>query len=181
MEYNVSSLPKEEFLRLWDVVLLAREGINTYTPYYPVALHRVSDRPEDFSESDRPTIAKPDYLGVYYYDGQIWIKSSEPFRDVQDTVLHEIAHHEVPCESHGKTWRKVYGTALALHLCECGFEWDEIHHQIDIMAVAPNRVFRTITDPKEQRSIVLDEISWIVDHAKSKVGVLRERGKFYVS
>lgn len=177
MEYNVKSLPKEEFLRLWDLVLIAREGVRMPFHWEPAtALYRVSDRLEDFSETDRPAISGNEFVGMYYHDGQIWFKPDESYRDMQDTALHEIAHHEVPHEAHGPTWRKVYGSAFALYLRECGYGWDEIRHLVYAGVVAPNRVFRKISDPVEQRRIIRAESRAIVRHAKSRMHILTERG-----
>jgi hypothetical protein len=177
MQYNVKGFSKEEFLRLWDLVLIARDGVRMPFHWEPATiLYRVSDNLEDFSETDRPAIAKGEFVGMYYHDGQIWLKPGESFRDLQDTALHEIAHHEVPHEAHGPTWRKVYGSALALYLRECGYGWDEIRHMIYAGVVAQYRVFRKVSDPVEQRRIIRAESKAIVRHAKKKISVLTERG-----
>lgn len=178
MEYNVKSLPKEEFLRLWDLVLIARDGVRMPFHWEPAtALYRVSDRLEDFSTTDRPAITRDSFVGMYFHDGQIWFKPDESYRDLQDTALHELAHHEVPHESHGPTWRKVYGSALALYLRECGHSWDEIRHILYAGVVIPNRVFRKVDDPAQQRLIVRKEVSRILRHAKNKIPTLTERGR----
>jgi hypothetical protein len=177
MEYNVTGFPKEEFLRLWDLVLIAREGINIPLFQRHPTLYRVSDRLEDFCETDRPAISNDEFVGLYYHDGQIWMKAGAPFRDMQDTALHEIAHHEVPHECHGPTWRKVFGTSFALYLRECGYGWDEIRHVVYSGVVAPYRVFRKISDPAEQRRIIRKESQAIVRHAKSRIPVLQQRSR----
>lgn len=178
MEYNVTGLPKEEFLRLWDMVLIAREGVRMPFHWEPAtALYRVSDRLEDFSETDRPAITNGEYVGMYYHDGQVWFKPGESFRDLQDTALHELSHHEVPHEQHGPTWRKVFGTSYALYLRESGYGWDEIRHVLYTGIVAPYRVFRKITDPVEQRRIIRSEVSGIVRHAKNQMPALTQQGR----
>lgn len=175
MEYRVS-FPKEEFLRLWDLVLIAREGI--HIPYPTAALYRVSDRLEDFSETDRPAISKPDFVGMYYHDGQIWLKPGEPFDHMQDTALHELAHHEVPHEAHGPTWRKVFGTSFAFYLRELGYTWDEIRATLYSGVVAPYREFRRIKDPEDQRQIRRNEVEGIVRHAQKKMPILTQRSRY---
>ena len=179
MEYNVNSLPKEEFLHLWDLVLIAREGVRMPFHWEPaIALHKVSDRLEDFSETDRPAISSDKFVGMYYHDGQIWFKPDQSYRDMQDTALHELTHHEVPHEAHGPTWRKVFGTAYALHLCESGYGWNEIHHTLCAGVVPPHRVFRRIDHPGEQRRIIRSETNWMVRHAQKKLPVLTQRGRY---
>lgn len=175
MDYNVTEFPKEEFLRLWDIVLIAREGIET--PWGPSALYRVSQRIEDFAETDRPAILKPGYSGMYYNDGQIWMNREESFREKQDTALHELAHHEVPHEAHGATWRKVYGTALAFHLRECGESWDAISQLIHTHAVWPYRSFRSEKTSEEKRQAWAEETEAIVQRSKARISTLTERGK----
>lgn len=177
MEYQVTCLPKEEFLRLWDLVLIARDGLEIPRQYQPVALYRVSERLEDFSEMDRPAIAGDEFVGMYYHDGQIWLKWDQFFHDLQDTSLHELSHHEVPHEAHGPTWRKVFGTSFALHLRECGHEWGDIDRMLYSDVVARYRVFRKIEDPVEQQRILQAEVKGIIRHAKTKMRVLTERGK----
>jgi hypothetical protein len=178
MEYNVKSLPKEEFLRLWDLVLIARDGVRMPFHWEPAtALYRVSDSVEDFGETDRPAISNDEFVGMYYHDGQIWLKPDQSYRDMQDTVLHEIAHHEVPHEAHGRTWRLVFGTAYALYLRENGHSWDEIRHYLYAGVVAPNRVFRSIVDPAEQRRVIRAEVVRITRQAKKKIPILTERGR----
>lgn len=175
MEYRVTDLPKEEFLRLWDLVLIARDGLPS--PGKQAALYRVSERFEDFSEMDRPAIAGDEFVGMYYHDGQIWFKPGQSYRDLQDTSLHELAHHEVPHECHGPTWRRVFGTALALYLRESGYGWDEIRHILYAGVVSPYRVFRKIGDPAAQRLIIRKEVSGIISQAKKKIPVLTEMGR----
>jgi len=175
MDYNITDFPKEEFLRLWDLVLIAREG--THTPWQPAALYRVSERIEDFAETDRSAILKPGYSGMYYNDGQIWMNREERFRDKQDTALHELVHHEIPHEAHGNTWRKVYGTALALHLRECGESWNVIRSLIHTRAILPYRTFRSDKTDLEKKQAWADEVEAIVQHAQSKMAILTERGK----
>lgn len=178
MEYNVTSFPKEEFLRLWDLVLIARDGVRMPFHWEPaIALYRVSECSEDFCETDRPAISGDEFVGMYWHDGQIWLKPGQSYRDMQDTALHELAHHEVPHEAHGPTWRKVYGTAYALYLRECGYEWDVIRNRLFVFVVQPNRVFRKITNPNDQRLAIRKEVSAIVRHAKKKIPVLTEMGR----
>jgi hypothetical protein len=174
MEYNVTNLSKGEFLRLWDLVLIAREGI--HIPKQSAALYRVSDNTGDFADWDPRAVSRFDLVGMYYYDGQIWLKSGEPFREMQDTVLHELAHHEVPHESHGRTWRKVFGTAYTLFLRESGYGWGEIHSILYTSVIVPYRIFRSITDPAEQRRIIRSEVRGIIRHAKHKIPILTGRG-----
>lgn len=178
MEYRVTSLSKEEFLRLWDLVLIARGDIRYPIPYHPVALYRVSERLEDFCETDRPAISGDEYVGMYYHDGQIWLKPDQPYSEMQDTALHELAHHEIPDEAHGPKWRKVYGTALALHLRESGYGWDETRYMLYAGVVAPNRVFRKIDHPEEQRRIIRAEVNRIIRNAKEKLPILTQRGHY---
>jgi hypothetical protein len=178
MEYHIKELPKEEFLRLWDLVLIAREGVRMPFHWEPAtALYRVSDRTEDFCTTDRPAITRNGYVGVYFHDGQIWLKSGESYRDLQDTALHELSHHEVPHECHGPTWRKVFGTAYSLYLRETGYGWDEIRHRLYVGVVEPYRVFRKIEDPAEQRRIIRGEVTGIIRQAKNKIPVLTESGR----
>jgi hypothetical protein len=172
MDYNVTDFPKEEFLRLWDIVLLARTG--TLSPPYPIPLHRVSDRLEDFAETDRPAITNGEYVGMYYHDGQIWLKPGESFREMQDTVLHELSHHEVAYEAHGPRWREVYGTALALYLRESGYKWQEIYYVVWQNVIAPYRGFRKFTDPEQQRQIIRGEVTRIIRQAKNKIAAHTE-------
>lgn len=179
MEYNVQCLPKEEFLRLWDLVLIVRDGVRMPFHWEPATvLYRVSDRQEDFSETDKPAISQPGYDGMYFHDGQVWFNRNLSFTELQDTALHELTHHEVPHEVHGPTWRKVFGTALALHLRECGDSWDEIRHAIETQVVWPYRRFRTIVDPAEQTRIGRAEIQRIVVSAIRKIPILTARGKY---
>lgn len=179
MEYKVEGLSKEEFLRLWDLVLIAREGVRMPFHWEPATvLHRVSDCVEDFCDVDKPAISKPGFDGMYYSDGQIWFKRGQSFRDLQDTAIHELAHHEVPHERHGKAWRKVCGTALALHLRERGQSWPEIRQAIASQVVWPYRRYRTIMDPAEQTRIGRAEIQSITLSAIKKVPILTARGKY---
>jgi hypothetical protein len=175
MDYNLTDFPKEEFLRLWDLVLVAREGITV--PQKTAALSRVSERIEDFSETDRPAISKPGFEGMYYFDGQIWFKPGQSFRDKQDTALHELAHHEVPHEAHGSTWRKVFGIALVFHLRECGYEWDRIVHEIRYQVVQPNYRQRDLTARKKANQTMQSEVDRIVRLAQDKMHILTERGE----
>lgn len=175
MEYNVQVFPKEEFLRLWDIVLIAREEIPIYSQ--TAALYRVSDCLEDFCETDRPAATRSDYVGLYYHDGQIWLKPGEFYSEMQDTVLHELAHHEVPHEAHGRTWRKVFGISLALHLREYGFEWDDIESTVRTQVIERYRRFRTVTRPMDKKRIVREEIGDIIRRAENKMSVLTERGR----
>jgi hypothetical protein len=177
MYYNVGDLSKDEFLRLWDLVLIAREDVTIPQLWAtPVPLRQVSDREEDFSEKDRAFINKRDHVGMYAYDGQIWMKPGEPFHDMQDTVLHELSHHEVPHECHGPTWRKVFGTALALHLRECGASWGEVHCAVEDV-VWSYRKARNIKVFAEQARVRRAEAECIVRSAKRKIPILNRRTK----
>lgn len=176
MQYQVQDLSKDEFLRLWDIVLIARDGTNKCGG--PMPLSRVSDRVEDFCEEDRHSISAPGYVGMYYSDGQIWLKPGEPFSELQQTALHEIAHHEVPTENHGPKWRKVFGTALALHLRECGYAWPGVRFEVGRQAVYPYLHHRTVTDPVEQVWKERKEVDHIVRNAMKKIPTLAYRSKF---
>lgn len=176
MEYRVSKISKDEFLRLWDIVLLARDG--TIKCGGPLPLSRVSDRVEDFCEEDRLAISAPGYVGMYYNDGQIWLKPDEPFAELQQTAIHELAHHEVPIENHGPKWRRVFGTALALHLRECGESWPDIRFEVGRQVVYPYLNHRTVTDPVEQAWKERKEVDSIIRNAVKKIPTLTYRGKY---
>jgi hypothetical protein len=178
MEYNVKDFPKKEFLRLWDLVLIARDGVRMPFHWEPATtLYRVSDRLEDFCETNRPALASGEFVGMYVHDGAIWMKPDESFRDMQDTALHEIAHHEVPHEAHGPTWRKVFGTAYVFYLRELGYDWGAVRHTLHTGVVSSHRVFRSVTDPVGQKRIIDKEVTWIIRHAQKKMPVLTERGR----
>lgn len=132
--YNMPELNRIEFERFRGYVEIAyRDTLKGKQYVEPTQLNIVSQNLLDIPQTARQLkhSQQDRYVGFAWpHRGDMWVKPGRSRFDMQRTTIHELAHLRVNLESHGPKWRRTFGVALAMHMCDLGYTWDEIQREI---------------------------------------------------
>lgn len=150
MEYNVTAIPKDEFLHYRELVLRSMASRRTDVKATKLVINRVT---EDYAEFDplkpekfRRKILRSSIVGqAWPAFRRIWIKPGRGIEETRITAIHEISHlGELSC-AHAPKWRRVFGVALAYHAREQGRDEASVKQAIADLAVYRYRKYREWT------------------------------------
>lgn len=122
MEYNVTAIPKDEFLHYVELVQRSMDSRRSDVKATKLDINRVT---EDYKEFDpfanEAKILRSSTVGQAWVGfGRIWMKPGRSLPETRVTAIHEISHLAEKDQAHGPKWRRVFCVALAHHLRERG-------------------------------------------------------------